>query len=198
MRRGMGVGVAALVGLAAVGCGAQGAPVATPSMLGIGAEGAWVRTTDGSQNPMMTALFLTIANPTKDDVVLKSANCADAGKTEIHEMVSKDGKMVMQEAPNGVTVKAGTHEHLKPGGNHVMLMQLKKKLPVGEQVTCTLTFDNGKTLEVLAPVKVYTEEEDHYHEWQTASPSGMATPKPGMSGTGMPTMVSPTAATASK
>lgn len=212
MRRGIGLLAAGLVVLAGVGCGAQpGVTSSSPARLGIKAEGAWIRTTDGASNQMMTALFLTIANPTGDDVVLKSAACDDAGRAEVHEMVSKDGKMVMQEAKDGVLVKAGTHEHLKPGGNHIMLMQLKRRLPVGDQSRCTLTLSNGTTLDVLAPVKVYTEEEDHYHEWQTASPSAMSssamspsgmssrTPMPGatISGTSKPTMVQPTAGASS-
>ena len=55
-----------------------------------------------------------------------------------------------------------------------MLMMLKKELPIGDEVTCTLKFSDGVTKEVKAPVKEFTEEEDHYH---TPMPPGDTEPK---------------------
>lgn len=127
-------------------------------------EGAWVRTTDAAKDQSMTALFGTVVNPSEQTVKLTAADCSSvAGMTQIHEMVSVNGKMVMQEAKGGVDVPAGSHLHLKPGGYHVMLMQLNKKLPVGDEVTCTLSFSTGQQIKVTSSVKKFTEEEDHYH-----------------------------------
>jgi copper(I)-binding protein len=45
-----------------------------------------------------------------------------------------------------------------------MLMGLTRELPAGsEELTCTLTFDDGQTVDILAPVKEFTEEQDTYH-----------------------------------
>lgn len=127
-------------------------------------ESAWVRTTDAAMDQSMTALFGTVVNPSEQSVKLTSADCsAVAALTQIHEMVSVNGKSVMREAKGGVDVPAGSHLHLKPGGYHVMLMRLKKKLPVGDEVTCTLSFSTGQQVKVTASVKKFTEEEDHYH-----------------------------------
>ncbi|MDO4784502.1 MAG: copper chaperone PCu(A)C [Propionibacteriaceae bacterium] len=143
---------------------------------GIVVEKPWVRTTDGATNQTMTALFADLTNPTASDISLTSADCGSvAGKTEIHEMVKgEDGKMMMREAASGALVPKESHLHMKPGGYHVMLMMLKKELPVGDEVTCTLKFSDGATKEVKAPVKEFTEEEDHYH---TPMPSADTEPK---------------------
>lgn len=125
----------------------------------------WVRTTDGAKMPEMTALFVSLTNPSDEDRVLVSADCGDiAGKVEIHEMVKVDGQMVMRKAEDGVTVKAGKHEHLAPGGPHVMLMDLTRELAAGsEELNCTLEFDDGQSIALVAPVKEFTEEQDTYH-----------------------------------
>ena len=159
VKRVSAVFVAALLGLA--GCG--GSPSAeSPGVL---AADPWVRTTDGAERPDMTALFVNLTNPSGADVTLTGADCGDVAEaTEIHEMVMQDGQMLMREAENGVVVKAGSHEHLAPGGPHVMLMGLTRELPAGsEEIACTLTFDNGQNIDVTAPVKQFTEEQDTYH-----------------------------------
>ena len=150
---------AGLFGLTACGGGPS---TEAPGVL---AADAWVRTTDGAERPDMTALFVSLTNPGGEDVILTGADCGDVAETtEIHEMVMQDGQMVMRKAEDGVVVKAGSHEHLAPGGPHIMLMGLTRELPAGsEELACTVAFDNGQTLELLAPVKQFTEEQDTYH-----------------------------------
>lgn len=141
------------------GCSSNAAP-------GVIAGEPWVRTTDGAQRPDMTAVYVNLTNPSDEDVLLLSADCGDvAGAMELHEMVMVDGKMVMQEAEGGIVVPAGSHQHLAPGGPHIMLMGLTRELPVGsEEVACTLSFDDGSSRDIVAPVKEFTEEQDTYHE----------------------------------
>ena len=64
----------------------------------------------------------------------------------------------------GAALCAGEHAHLAPGGPHVMLMGLTGELAAGgEEIACTLEFDDGQTIELVAPVKEFTEEQDTYH-----------------------------------
>ncbi len=149
--------VAAVLLLA--GCSSNASP-------GVIAGEPWVRTTDGAQRPDMTAVYVNLTNPSGEDVLLVSADCGDVARsTELHEMVMADGKMVMQEAEDGIVVPAGSHQHLAPGGPHIMLMGLTRELPVGsEEIACTLVFDDGSSREIVAPVKDFTEEQDTYHE----------------------------------
>ena len=154
----MGGIVVALGALA--GC-AGGAPQA--AVPGIIVESPWVRATEGTQDPTMTGAFMSLTNPGDTDITLVSASSEVAGMTQIHEMVKQGDTMVMQEAAGGAVVPAGSHLHLKPGGYHVMLMKLKKPLAIGDQVAITLTFSDGTSQTITAPVKEFTEEEDHYH-----------------------------------
>lgn len=167
--------VAGMALVALVGCGAS-RPASTPTPAAqqpiIVVEQPWVRTTEGTTDPSMSAAFMTLSNPGDADVVLTAAESDVAQVSEIHEMVMVDGKKVMQKMPNGLTIKAGSHQHLISGGHHIMLMKLKKPLAIGDEVAITLTFSTGQKLTVKAPVKKFTEEEEHYH---TAAPSAPTT-----------------------
>lgn len=149
--------------LAAAGCTAAPTPADPGDQPQLSVESPWVRTTSDAKDTTMTAAFLTVVNPGAEDVRLTSAECAVAGMVQLHEMVTVDGRKVMQEAKDGVVVPAGSHVHLTPGGYHIMLMQLSGPLAVGDQVELTLHFSDGSSLPVTAPVKEFVEEEDHYH-----------------------------------
>ncbi len=154
---------------ALAGCTGQ-ASTPTPTAGTITVEDAWVRSTDNKTDTTMTSMFMTLVNPSGTDIELTSATCDQAGKVELHETVEKDGAKVMQKV-DAINIPAGSHTHLSSGGDHVMLMDLKSKLPVGSEVTVTLTFSTGQTEAVKAPVKEMTEESAHYHPSGSASAS---------------------------
>jgi periplasmic copper chaperone A len=141
------------------GCSSNASP-------GVLTSEPWVRTTDEAQRPEMTAVYVNLTNPSSEDVRLVEADCGDVAESaELHEMVTVDGKVVMQQAEGGIVVPGGSHQHLAPGGPHIMLVGLARELPVGsEEITCTLVFDDGSTRDIVAPVKAFTEEQDTYHE----------------------------------
>lgn len=125
---------------------------------------AWVRATTGTDDPTMTGAFMMIENGTDADVTLVGASSPVTEMVQLHEMVpGEDGHMVMQEAPDGILVRAGKTQMLMPGGYHVMLMGLTDDLPPGAEVALSLQFSDGGTVEVTAPVKEFTEEVGHYH-----------------------------------
>lgn len=150
--------VLSVIALGVVGC-APGA--ASPGVL---AGEPWARTTEGKQQPEMTAVFVNLTNPSGEDIKLISAECADvAERTELHVMEKREGSMVMVET-DSILIPAESHEHLAPGGPHIMLRGLKHALPVGgEEVRCRLVFDNKQEIEITAPVKEFTEEQETYH-----------------------------------
>lgn len=161
--------VALVAVLAASACfgGCSRVDVALPAAAVAGprlsVEDAWVHPTTGEDDPSTTAAYLTIVNPGDADVKLTSAECADAGVLQLHEMVMQAGKMVMQETKEGIAVPAGGHAHLTPGGFHIMMMMLNRKLAVGDRVTLTLHFSDGGQLTVVAPVKELVQGADHSH-----------------------------------
>lgn len=136
--------------------------VAALSMVGFGAvaqtgsqtvaQGAWVRGTVATQKA--TGLFVQLTSPTGGRLV--SASSPVAGVVEIHEM-AMDGNVMKMRAVSGVDLPAGKAVELKPGGFHVMLMDLKQPLKEGETVPVTLVIEgkDGKreSLELKAPVK---------------------------------------------
>ncbi|TCC50236.1 copper chaperone PCu(A)C [Kribbella capetownensis] len=122
-----------------------------------------MRATTGAEDTTMTAAFMSLTNPGNTDIKLTSAASPVAGLVQLHEMAAKDGKMVMQEKPGGITVPATSHTHLSPGGDHVMLMGLKQALKPGDEVPLTLTFSDNTTHDLTVPVKSFTEEQEHYH-----------------------------------
>lgn len=114
-------------------------------------EDAWVRGTVATQKA--TGAFMRLTPSANARLV--EANSPVAGVVEIHEMVLEKDIMKMRQIP-GLDLAAGRTMELKPGGYHVMLMDLKQALKGGEQVPITLVFeDDAKkrfTLDIKAPV----------------------------------------------
>lgn len=75
----------------------------------------------------------------------------DMGGMDDGEMGNGMGAMVMQEVDR-IDIPAGESVELKPGGYHVMLLDLAAPLEVGQQFTVTLTFETAGDVEV--PVEV--------------------------------------------
>jgi copper(I)-binding protein len=112
----------------------------------------WVRGTVAQQKA--TGAFMQITSATGGKVV--SASSPAAGVVEIHEM-KMDGSTMQMRAVSALDLPAGKTVELKPGGYHVMLMDLKAPLKEGESVDVLLVVEgkDGKkeTITVKAPVK---------------------------------------------
>lgn len=113
---------------------------------------AWIRGTVAQQKATGMFGHLTSAGGGK----LVSASSPVAGVVEIHEM-SMDGGVMKMRAMPGLELPAGKAVELKPGGYHVMLMDLKQQLKAGDTVPLTLVVEgkDGKkeSLELKVPVK---------------------------------------------
>jgi len=99
----------------------------------------WVRGTVAQQTATGAFMRLTAAAPVR----LVGASSPLAGVTEIHEMAMEQQVMKMRAAP-GIDLAAGRAVELKPGGYHVMLLDLKQAVPAGSQVPLTLVFQDAK------------------------------------------------------
>jgi len=114
---------------------------------------AWVRAT--VQGQKATGAFMKIT--AKDQAKLVTASSPAAGLVEIHEMKMDKDVMKMAALPSGLELPAGKTVELKPGGYHVMLMDLKAPLAADSTVPVTLTFQDAKgnktTQELKLPVK---------------------------------------------
>ena len=114
-------------------------------------DDAWVRGTVATQKA--TGAFMRLTPSANARLV--SAQSPVAGVVEIHEMAMENDIMKMRQIP-GLDLAAGRTMELKPGGYHVMLLDLKQQLKGGESVPITLVFeDEAKkrfTQEIKAPV----------------------------------------------
>ncbi|MFY9511014.1 MAG: copper chaperone PCu(A)C [Rubrivivax sp.] len=114
---------------------------------------AWVRGTVPQQKA--TGLFATITSAKGGRLL--SVSSPAAGVAEIHEMAMDGSTMRMRALPDGLPLPAGKAVELKPGGYHVMLMDLKQPLKAGDNVTVTLVLEAAdkkrETLQIQAPVK---------------------------------------------
>lgn len=110
----------------------------------------------------MSGAFGVVMNPTTKPVRLIGAASPVAGMVQIHEMVMKDGAMVMQEVVDGLVVPAKGSLVLKPGGNHLMFMNLKKPIKAGQFVPVSLLTEDGTRLTVKVMAKNYTGANEEY------------------------------------
>ncbi|WEN41640.1 hypothetical protein CKCBHOJB_01198 [Thauera sp. GDN1] len=112
----------------------------------------WVRATVPAQKA--TGAFMKLTSDA--DARLVSAASPVAGVVEIHEMLME--KDVMKMSPvQALDLPAGQPVELKPGGYHVMLMDLQAQVKEGDQVPLTLTVENKdgsrQTIELTAPAR---------------------------------------------
>lgn len=99
-----------------------------------------------------SAIYLTIKNPTAAADRLIKAQSDVAASVELHTMAEENGVMKMHPV-DGVDVPAQGEAVLKPGGFHIMLLNIARDLKVGDKVTVTLTFEKAGTLTVEAEVR---------------------------------------------
>jgi len=165
-------------GLALSACGSSKNTATTtattaPVKAEVAVTDAWVR-----QSPAATTLgaaYLTLTSSVDDQLVAASVPTTVAAKTELHEtvvattdttkmgssttmmrsgstMMGGSGEMKMQPV-SSIDLPAGQAVALKPGGYHIMMIDLVKPLTVGEEITITLTFAGAGTQEVTAAVR---------------------------------------------
>lgn len=118
----------------------------------------WVK----AQDKDMTGAFGVISNATDAAITVVAATSPQAGKMEIHEVVDKDGTMVMQPKAGGLVVPAGGSATLKPGSDHLMLMELPAPIEPGDEVEITIACDNGGTLTWSSVAKPFEGGDETY------------------------------------
>ena len=115
-------------------------------------QDGWVRGTVPQQKA--TGAFARITSATGGKLV--GAASPVAGVVEIHEM-AMDGSVMKMRAVPALDLPAGKTVELKPGGYHVMLMDLKQPLQAGDMVPLSLVVESAggkrETLELKLPVK---------------------------------------------
>lgn len=116
----------------------------------ISVENPYVREVPPGQ--LNSASFMILNNSSNKDIALIKASSDVAANVEIHEHINQDGMKKMRQVKQ-IDVKANDTTLLKPGGYHVMLIGLTRKIKAGDIIDITLEFDNGEKKAIKAEVK---------------------------------------------
>ena len=92
--------------------------------------------------------YMTITNNGSAPDRLVGGASDVSNRFEIHEMTMDNGVMRMRPIAKGIEIKPGQSVELKPGGNHVMFVGLKKPFAQGEHVKATLAFEKAGKVDV--------------------------------------------------
>jgi copper(I)-binding protein len=124
-----------------------------PAQAQVAVKDPWVRATVPAQKATGAFMQLTATLDSR----LVEVRSPVAGVVEIHEMAMEKDVMKMRALPNGLELPAGKGVELKPGGYHVMLMDLKQQMKEGDSVPLTLVVEGQdkkrSTIEISVPVK---------------------------------------------
>lgn len=113
-------------------------------------DGAYARAS--IPNVPNSAAFFVIKNNSDKDIAITGANSDIAEKNELHTHI-KENKMMKMMKIEKLVVPAKSSLELKSGGDHVMLMGLKKELKVGDEINLELSFSDGDKKKIKVPVK---------------------------------------------
>jgi len=98
-----------------------------------------------------SAAFFTAHNNTDKDNKLMSAAGDVAKKIQLHNHLRENGMFKMRRV-DSIAMPAHGEAKLAPGGYHVMLIGLNRKLKIGDTFKLKLTFANGETQTITVPV----------------------------------------------
>lgn len=116
-------------------------------------EAPWTRATP--QGARVAGGYMKITNTGREADRLTGGSFPLAGRFEVHEMAVANGVMTMRELVRGLEIGPGQTVELKPGGFHVMFMQLREPVREGAAVKGTLVFEKAGTVEIeyrVAPI----------------------------------------------
>lgn len=109
--------------------------------------------------------FMTIHNHGDTADRLIGGEVDFAGHVEVHTMSMEDGIMKMMKLENGLEIPAKGEAVLKPGGYHIMFINLDEQVKQGKKYEGVLIFEKAGKVEVEFSVeKVKTMDHDHGHQ----------------------------------
>ena len=121
-------------------------------------EDAYTRATVPGQQ--VAGGFMKIENKSGPADQLVSVSSPIAGEVQLHEMAMEGTVMKMRQV-QGISVPAGGAVELKPGGLHIMFINIKAPLTAGETVPVKLKFAKAGEVEVSMPVNVMGQNVKH-------------------------------------
>jgi copper(I)-binding protein len=118
----------------------------------------WVKTARSG----MSAAFATLVNTTGEAVTVVAARTPVSPNVELHEVVGDGGTTTMRRKQGGFVIPAGGRHVLQPGGDHIMLMDVRTAVEPGAEVPFTLTLKDGRTVSFTAVAKDFAGANESY------------------------------------
>ena len=143
------------------GHGSHGSVMTGPAS-GLAISTPWTRATPPGSK--VAGGFMTIENAGKVDDRLIGGSVDAAGIFEVHEMAMENGVMKMRALDKGLPIPAGGKVELKPGGYHVMFIDLKRQIAEGETLKGELVFEKaGKVPVEFKAMAIGAKTGGHQH-----------------------------------
>ncbi len=128
-----------VLGLVAAGCGGGD---------DISIDGEWAR--NSPKRADRGAVYMNITSADGDRLLSASVDSSISASVEVHETVPAEGEtdedgmamMVMQEV-SAIALPAGEEVVLKPGGLHIMLIDITEPLEIGQKFDLMLDFETA-------------------------------------------------------
>jgi copper(I)-binding protein len=115
-------------------------PTSLPALAQIEIENPWSRAT--APGAKIAAGYMTIRNKSAAPDRLIGGSSPLASKVETH-VTMKDGDIMRMREVKGYEIPAKGSFELKPGGAHLMLVDIKKPFKDGDRIPVTLRFEKG-------------------------------------------------------
>ena len=97
--------------------------------------------------------YMAISNSSNAAVALVSAKTPAAKTVSLHQTTVTGGVARMAAVPDGIVIPARGKTAFAPGGYHLMLEGLVRPLAMGARTPLTLTYSNGRTVQVELTVQ---------------------------------------------
>lgn len=114
--------------------------------------GAWARNSI-SPNTNSAIYMVLKNNDTKDYTIINASAPLIANRVELHDSYLDDQKISRMRSVDKIVVPSQSTVELKPGGTHIMLMDLKHELKAGDKFTIKLKIQNVGIKDVEVEVK---------------------------------------------
>lgn len=102
-------------------------------------ENAWAKPNFGPNG----AAYFTLKNQGNSKRYLKGAESPLSKRVELHQHTDEGGIMKMRKLTKDIEIDKGASVNFKPGGLHVMLFKMEKKLKPGDTLPLNLIFKDG-------------------------------------------------------
>ncbi|MDE2070910.1 MAG: copper chaperone PCu(A)C [Gammaproteobacteria bacterium] len=108
----------------------------------VNASHVWIR--EAPPGTEVMAGYLTLTNRTRHALALNGITSPDFGEVRLQNGT---------QAVKALTLPTHASVTLGAGGDHLVLMRPARTFHVGDFVTLTITFSDGSSLAILAPVR---------------------------------------------